>query len=203
MRSHVSAKREQRVIPNQNEAFEIDYIGEEYGFEPKPPTSAKLVAIVSWGWAPGHDRTECYLLCSDRKRTGWTLWAKAYDECSDKLMYSRLACGAPYRRDGAKWAAEQLLTAAWIGERDGYLSDLRGTHVDQSALPTLRLNKLQTSIVRAEQFTAKGRSLSNLSAWEPKHRLMRPNSLNQAKRTHYASTYARLFALTTMASLRV
>jgi hypothetical protein len=25
------------------------------------------------------------------KRTGWTLWAKAYDGCSGKLMYSKLA----------------------------------------------------------------------------------------------------------------
>ena len=117
-------------------AFTASYIGSQYGFDESPPRSAKLVADISWGWSPAHDRLERYLLCTDRKRTGWTLWAKAYDECSGKLMYSRLALGTPYRGILPRDAAEQLLKAAWAGEKKGYLSDLRGAHVDNEGLLT-------------------------------------------------------------------
>jgi hypothetical protein len=117
------------------EPFQVSYIGDQYSFDGGPPRSAKLVAAVSWGWAPGHDRAERNLLCTDRKRTGWTLWGKAYDDWdSFRWMYAKLAWGAPYRGNTVRWAAEQLLTAAWSGERDGYGSDLRGAHIDQEGL---------------------------------------------------------------------
>ena len=119
----------------QCEPFEVTYIGDPFDFVGGPPKGAKLVADVSWGWAPGHDRAERYLICTDPKRSGWTLWAKACDECSGRLMYSKLAWGGPYRGHSTKWAAEQLLAVAWSGE-EATCQTLRGAHVDQEGLLT-------------------------------------------------------------------
>jgi len=118
--------------------FQVSYNSSvQYGYdEGRPPSSAQLVAMVSWGWAPGHDRCECYVICTDRKRTRWTLWAKAYNEADGRLMYAKLAYGSPFGGYPAKFAAEKLLIAAWHGERQGYGSDLRGAHVDREGLLT-------------------------------------------------------------------
>jgi hypothetical protein len=51
-------------------------------------------------------------------------------------MHSKLAWGAPYRGYTARWAAERLLPAAWLREKEGYRSDLRGAHVDEEGLLT-------------------------------------------------------------------
>jgi hypothetical protein len=38
--------------------FEVRLLEVDYSYDVRPPRSAKLVAHVSWGWAPGHDRAE-------------------------------------------------------------------------------------------------------------------------------------------------
>jgi hypothetical protein len=75
----------------------------QYGYdEGRPPSSAKLVAQVSWGWAPGHDRCERYVICTDRRRTAWTLWGIAFNDEDGRLMYAKLAYGSPFSGYTAK-----------------------------------------------------------------------------------------------------
>ena len=124
---------------SNRDPFQVSYnSGVQFGYdEGRPPSSAKLVAAVSWSWGPAHSRSECYVICTDRKRTGWTLWAKAYNEDDGRLMYAKLAYGSPYARHTAKMAAKKLLRAAWEGFRkqcgDNFV---RGAHVDQEGLLT-------------------------------------------------------------------
>jgi hypothetical protein len=66
------------------EPFEIvTYAGSDLGgFRAdgvRPPRTAKLVAEVSWSWSPAHSRCDRYLICTDRNRIAWTLWAMAND----------------------------------------------------------------------------------------------------------------------------
>jgi hypothetical protein len=93
----------------------------------RPPRSAKRVATVIWSWSPAHSRYESYLICADRKRTRWTLWAVVYDE--GRRIYARFAFATPFRGYTAKFAAERLLAAAWKDEMKIWDTDLRGARV--------------------------------------------------------------------------
>jgi hypothetical protein len=96
------------------EPFEIvTYAGSTLGElgEEQPPKTAKLVATVIWSWSPAHSRCDRYLICTDRKRLAWTLWAMA--DVDGRRMYARIASGTPYRGYAARFAAEQLLIAGW------------------------------------------------------------------------------------------
>ena len=108
----------------------------------RPPRSAKRVATVIWSWSPAHSRYESYLICTDRKRTRWTLWAVVYDE--GRRIYARFAFATPFRGYTAKFAAERLLAAAWKDEMKIWDTDLRGARVVEEGLLT------QTDIERIE-----------------------------------------------------
>jgi hypothetical protein len=45
---------------------------------------------------PVHSRYDHYFICTDRKRTGWTLWLMANDFDTGKPMYAQVAYGAPF-----------------------------------------------------------------------------------------------------------
>jgi hypothetical protein len=83
--------------------------------EARPPKSAKLVAIESWSWSPANSRCDRYLICTDRNRKVWSLWAMAYDD-SGRRMYALMASATPYRGYTAKHAAEKLSVAAGRSE---------------------------------------------------------------------------------------
>jgi hypothetical protein len=83
-----------------------------------PPRSAKIVVKLDMGSGPGGGDYRTYLLCTDKKRSGWTLWQMGHDYDTGKRLYCRVADGWPYRGCPAKYAAEQLLTKVWEHERD-------------------------------------------------------------------------------------
>lgn len=124
---------------SNRDPFQVSDIGSvQFGYdEGRPPSSAKLVAAVSWSWGPAHSASECYFISTNRKRTGWILWGKAYNEEDGRLMYAKLAHGSPYARNTAKMAAKKLLRAAWEAYRKQCGDDyVRGAHVDQEGLLT-------------------------------------------------------------------
>jgi YidC/Oxa1 family membrane protein insertase len=100
-----------------------------------PPRTAKLVASVTWSWSPANSRSEHYLICTDRKRTAWTLWAMTYD-FDEMRMYIRKASGTPVSGYTARFAAEQLLIATWRSELETFDTDLRGGFVEEEGLLT-------------------------------------------------------------------
>src|SRR5262245_54582386 len=121
------------------EAFKVttyaDSICSAFGTEERPPRTAKLVAQVSWSWSPANDRCDRYLICTDRHRRAWTLWA-VWAAGDYPRMYARVASGTPFRSYPARFAAEQLLTAAWKSELENWHTDLRGGEVEREGLLT-------------------------------------------------------------------
>jgi hypothetical protein len=114
----------------EQEPFEVvSYAGSELSdFKvdgERPPRTAKLVATVSWSWSPAHSRRDRYLICTDRNRASWTLWAVAQD-FDGRRMHAQIASATPFRGYTARFAAEQLLIAGWRSELEMYDTDLRG-----------------------------------------------------------------------------
>ena len=104
-----------------NQNFEMQsYIGSESWYMvsegERPPRSAKLVARIDMGSGPGGGDYRTYLLCTDKKRSGWWLWLMRSDYETGKPLYCTVAYGRPYRGYPAKWAAELLLTRSWEDE---------------------------------------------------------------------------------------
>ena len=127
------------ILPEKQKLEVVSYVGSSLGeFSAdgdRPPRSAKLVAKISWSWGPAHSACLRYLICTDRQRKGWTLWAVADDW--DGRMYAQLAYATPFRGQTAKFAAEQLLTATWRAERlEMCDEDLRGACVNEEGLLT-------------------------------------------------------------------
>jgi hypothetical protein len=138
------------VGPRNPETFQIvTYAGSTLGeFSrdgERPPKTAKLVATVSWSWSPAHSRRERYLICTDRKRIAWTLWAMANDFDDGRRLYAQIACGTPFRGYTGRFAAEQLLIAGWRSEIEMWGEDLRGGFVEEEGLLT------KSDIKRIEQ----------------------------------------------------
>jgi hypothetical protein len=107
--------------------FEVQsYIGSEIAElredGERPPRSAKMVVELDLGSGPGGGDYRTYLLSTNRERSLWILWSRAYE---DKPLYCRIATGRPYRGYPARFAAEQLLIKSWQDERDleGLLPD--------------------------------------------------------------------------------
>ncbi|MSO88939.1 MAG: hypothetical protein EXQ89_03070 [Rhodospirillaceae bacterium] len=119
--------------PSSGENFQAhSYIGSDIaqmGYEgERPPRSAKFVASFDMGSGPGGGDYRTYLLCTDKKRSEWTLWQRGSDYDTGKHLYCRVAYGWPYRGYSAKYAAEQLLIRAWEDERnlEGFLPSSAG-----------------------------------------------------------------------------
>jgi hypothetical protein len=107
----------------------IETNADQFYFDgPKPPESARLVASVGWSWGDSGTFDWDYLLSSDKQRSGWFLWARATDECTEKPMFRYLAKGTPYSGISAKDAAEQLLLASWSAEPSDYGEYLTGSY---------------------------------------------------------------------------
>jgi hypothetical protein len=104
----------------------------------KPPRSAKLVISISWSWSPAHSASVTYLLSTTRERDVWLLWGQGYDWDTGKPIYARVAWGAPYRGYSAKFAARQLLAAAWRGEieQGGCAEEFENPDIDREGLVT-------------------------------------------------------------------
>ena len=124
----------------KQEPFEVcSYVGTSLGdFSAdgeRPSRTAKLVADVSWAWSPMHSARIRYLICTDRKRTGWMLWAVARD-FDGRRIQAQVAVGGPCRGYTAKFAAGQLLTAGWRSELEMWGTDSRGAKVEEEGLLT-------------------------------------------------------------------
>lgn len=52
-------------------------------------------------------------MCTDQRRSAWYLYDEDHDYDSGKPLYACVAVGMPYRQVDAKYAAEELLRAAW------------------------------------------------------------------------------------------
>jgi hypothetical protein len=115
-----------------------------WGEEKKPPKTAKLVATISWSWSPVNSRCSRYLICADRKRIAWRLWAM--ERFEETRMYAQIASGTPVAGYTARFAAQQLLIAAWRSEfeKSGG-EDLGRCIVDEEGLLT------ESDIRRIEQ----------------------------------------------------
>jgi hypothetical protein len=134
---------------SNREPFEIaSYAGSELGEfradSERPPRAAKLVAVVSWSWGPAHGRRDRYLICTNRKRTAWTLWARGND-FDGRRMYAQIASATPFRGYSVRFAAEQLLIAGWRSELEMWDTDLRGGFVEAEGVLT------KSDIERVEQ----------------------------------------------------
>jgi hypothetical protein len=114
-----------------------------WGEEKKPPTTAKLVATISWSWSPANSRCDRYLICSDRKRIAWRLWAMEHFDGT--RMYAQIASGTPVAGYTARFAAKELLIAAWRSEFEKWGKDLGRCIVDEEGLLT------ESDIRRIEQ----------------------------------------------------
>jgi hypothetical protein len=117
----LSVRKPRRLSVDKTAPFETgSYIGTDIAqFKEdgeKPPRTAKLVVSLYWSWAPGTDVSATYFLSTNRKRTGWFLWERGYDDYMGKTVYCRVAWGAPYRGYSAKYVAKRLLAEAWLGE---------------------------------------------------------------------------------------
>ena len=82
----------------------------------QPPRSAKVVASVDMGSGPGGGDYRTDLLSTDRKRSGWTLWAGGDDSAGGRKLYCTIAWGKPFRGYSARYAAEHLLAKSWEDE---------------------------------------------------------------------------------------
>ncbi len=77
----------------------------------RPPRSAKIVVSVDMGSGPGGGDYRTYLISSDQKRSGWTLWARGHDYDTGRPLYCRMAWGEPYKGYSASEAAKHLVEA--------------------------------------------------------------------------------------------
>jgi hypothetical protein len=136
------------------EPFEIaSYAGSELGEfradSERPPRTAKLVAVVSWSWGPAHGRRDRYLICTNRNRTAWTLWARGND-FDERRMYAQIASATPFRGYSVRFAAEQLLIAGWRSELEMWDTDLRGGFVEaEGVLTKSDLERIEQEAFRA------------------------------------------------------
>jgi hypothetical protein len=85
----------------------------------RPPSSARKVVSVAWGWSPVHSRSDNYYLSMSRSRTHWVLWMRYFEsEVAGKYEYLVYAHG-PKTGVDALAAAYYLLVDGWRGEVKG------------------------------------------------------------------------------------
>lgn len=116
---HPSMLPQQRVslvvpLPPCPESFEIRFDSssplDEQARPKKIPASARYLCQLEWAWGPTNDRLSAYYLSTNRDRSLWLLWHKAYSD--DWGWYDSLIAHGP--KSGVTWhaAACHLLLAS-------------------------------------------------------------------------------------------
>ena len=80
-----------------------------------------------------HSRWSKFWLCTDQSRSAWYLYEEDHDYDTGKPLYACVATGMPYRKVDARYAAMELLLAAWIKQAE-YEDDFSIPNVEKPGL---------------------------------------------------------------------
>lgn len=82
------------------------------------PRSARFLGQLEWSWSAMHGRIEAYYLSTNRRRSLWLLWKRAYDDNWDRWDEPVVAAHAGRSGTPANFASACLLFDEWSRLRE-------------------------------------------------------------------------------------